>query len=126
MTPIEIIALIILVAAAIKILVILIKPSSWMGMARTVWKQPALTAIVSLILAAIVLYYLLQEITIIQIFAVMAFVALLAALSMAAYSAEIIALGQKMLKDKAVVKKAWLSIVVWIVLIAWGFYVLFA
>ena len=52
----------------------------------------------SLILAAVVLYYLLQTLTIIQIFAVMLFLALLTAIGVAAYGNEIIgmlALGVK-------------------------------
>ena len=55
----------------------------------------------------------------------MLFVSLLAAVSVASYSKEIVVLGEKMLKDKAMIKKAWLSILVWIVLIIWVVYVLF-
>lgn len=120
MTPIEIMALIFIIVGAIKLIVILVKPKAWASLVKKVWSSPILVMIVALILAAITLNYLLVELSIIHIFAVMLFTALLAAISMAAYPKEIVALAQKMLKDKAVIKKAWLSIIIWIVLIIWG------
>lgn len=122
---IEIFALVVAVFAGAKLIVILVKPRSWMNFAKTVWKNPMITMIVSLILAAVVLYYLLQELTIIHIFAVMLFLMLLAAVSMAAYSAEMFAMADKLLKNKAVVKKAWLSILVWAILVLWALKELF-
>lgn len=126
LTTIEIFALIIAVVAAVKILVILIKPQAWMKVVRAVYAIPALTMIVSLVLAGIVLYYLIwiNRITIVQIFAVMLLVCLLGAISMAAYSKDLIAFAAKMLKDKTTIKKAWLAILIWIILIIWVLYVL--
>ena len=124
---IEIIALIVVLVTIIKLLVILVKPASWMKVVRPVYKTPALTMIVSLILAAVVLYYLLQGgITIVQIFAVMGLIALLAAITMSAYFKEVVAMADKMLKDKKIVKRAALSIIIWLVLAVWALYVLFA
>ncbi len=118
---IEVMALIVVVAAAIKILVILVKPKAWVGIVKKIWVNSALVGIVSLVLAAVVLYYLMQAgITIVQIFAVMLFIALLAAVSAAVYSKEIMGLAQKLLKDKNILKKAWLAILVWIILIIWA------
>ena len=34
--------------------------------------------------------------------------------------AELIAMADKMLKDKSMIKKSWLYIVVWVILLAWG------
>ena len=127
MTPIEIIALILAVVVAVKLLVIMIKPKAWMNVVDVVYRKPTLLMVVSLILAAVVLYYLdFAGITIVQIFAVMVFFALLAAMTASAYAKEIIVLARKMLKDKSVLKKAWLALVVWIVLVVWVLYTLFA
>ncbi len=127
MTPIEIIALILAVVVAVKLLVIMIKPKAWMNVVEVVYRKPTLLMVVSLILAAVVLYYLdFAGITIVQIFAVMVFFALLAAMTASAYAKEIIVLARKMLKDKSVLKKAWLALVVWIVLVVWVLYTLFA
>lgn len=127
MTPIEIIALIVAIVAAIKIIVVLIKPKAWLNsVVKPVYSKPTLTMLVSLILAVLVLYYLLMELNIIQIFAVMAFLALIMALSFAAYFREIVGLAEKMLRDNHVIKRAWLAILIWIILICWTLYVLFA
>ncbi|GAG09846.1 unnamed protein product, partial [marine sediment metagenome] len=60
-----------------------------------------------------------------QILAATAFVGLLAALSFSAYANEMLGIADKMLKDKAVVKKAWLAVLVWIILILWALKELF-
>ena len=126
MTPVEIIALVLIIVVAVKLLVVLTKPAKWMKVVKKVWKNANLTMIICLVLAGVVLYYLLAELTIVQILAAMALLALLAGLSLAAYSKEMIEFAEKLLKkDKAVIKRAWLSILVWAVLILWGAGVLF-
>ena len=77
MIPIEIIALIIAVIAAIKIITILIQPKVWANVVETIYANPIATAIIALLLAIVVLKYLLVELTIVQIFAVMAIIVLL-------------------------------------------------
>jgi len=121
-TPIEWMALILIVVSAVKIIVILIKPSAWnTKVVKKVWANPNLAMVVSLILAAIVLYYLLQGgLTIVEILAVTLFVALLIGAGMAGYKNELINMADKMLKDKSMIKKSWLYIVVWVILLAWG------
>ena len=120
-TPVEWMALILIVISAIKIIVILVKPKAWNdSVVKKLWKNSGLAMIVSLILAAVALYYLLQELTIVQILATMLFLALLIAVGVAAYKKEVIGLADKMLKNKAVIKKSWLYIIIWIVLLLWG------
>ncbi|ODS35946.1 hypothetical protein BEH94_02580 [Candidatus Altiarchaeales archaeon WOR_SM1_SCG] len=126
MTPIEIMALIVAVLGSIKLIVILLNPKSWLdGAAKTAFSNPVLTTMVSLVLAAVTLMYLLEELTIIQIFAVMLFLMFLMAAAIAPYSKEIIAMGDKILKDRGVVKKGWLAIIIWAVLIIWVLYAIF-
>lgn len=120
MEIIEIFALIVLVAIAIKILVVLISPKSWLIFAGKIWKLPILTMVVSLVLAGIVFYYLIQEISIVQIFAVMLFIALITAATMAVYVKEFLPFAQKLLKDRNFLKRAWLPILIWIVLLIWA------
>ena len=126
-TSVEILALIFLVAAAIKILVILISPKSWSDLVvKKVWKNSNLMMIVSLILAAAVLYLLLGAgITITEIFAVMLFLSLLAAVGVAIYAREVVSVAQRLLKDRNIVKKSWLYLLIWIILILWGLKELF-
>lgn len=126
MTPIEIIALIVIIVSVIKILVILVKPKIWVdSVVKRVWANPMIMSIISLVLAAIVLYYLIQSgLTIVQILAVTAFVSLLIAIGVGTYANELISMAAKMLK-KGIMKKAWLYIIIWIVLLVWGAYELF-
>ena len=127
MDTIGIFALIVALAVLVKLIVILIKPRAWLDIIKPIYKNTALTTIVSLILAAVVFYYLrLAGITIVQIFAIMLFMALLMVSGVAAYSNELVKMAEKMLKDKAVIKKAWLPIVIWLVLSIWVLIELFA
>ena len=125
MTPIGIIALILIIVSAIKIIVILVNPKSWADVVKKIWANPMVMSIVSLILAAIVLYYLIQSgLTIVQILAVTAFVGLLMAVGIGIYANEVISMATKMLK-KGLMKKAWLYTLIWIILLIWGAYELF-
>jgi len=119
MTLTEIFAWIVIVITAIKILTILINPAKWVKVVQAVWKNPRIVMPVSLILAALILYNLLKEISIVQIFAVMLFIILMSAASMSVYSKEILALAKNVLKDKKVIEKSWLPILIWIILILW-------
>lgn len=120
MTPIGIIALILIIVSAIKIVVILVNPKSWADVVKKIWANPMVTSIISLILAAIVLYYLIQSgLTIVQILAVTAFVGLLMAVGIGIYANEVISMATKMLK-KGILKKAWLYTLIWIILLIWG------
>jgi len=125
MTPIGIIALILIIVSAIKIVVILVNPKSWADVVKKIWANPMVMSIVSLILAVIVLYYLIQSgLTIVQILAVTAFVGLLMAVGIGIYANEVISMATKMLK-KGILKKAWFYTLLWVALIVWGAYELF-
>ena len=125
-TAIENIALILIVVSLIKIITIIIKPMAWYnGVVKKVYRPSKITPIIFLILALIVLYYLLQELTIVQILAVMLFTALIFAIGSSAYSKELINLADKLYKQKNIVKRSWLSFVIWIILLLWGLKELF-
>ncbi|MEK6952466.1 MAG: hypothetical protein AABX29_05610 [Nanoarchaeota archaeon] len=124
MTTIEIFAFIIAIIALIKIIVLSKNPGAWIRLVKKIYSNPRLTTIISLILSLIVLYYLLLEITIVQIFAVMLFIALLGAVSISVYSKEMVFLVEKLSKDKNIMRKLWLPILIWIILILWVIYVL--
>lgn len=121
MTPIEIMALIIIIISAIKIIVILAKPSAWAEVVKKIWANPMITSIICLILAGITLYYLvwIEGMTIVQILAVTLFVVLLMAVGIGMYATEMISMATKMLK-KGVLKRAWFYTLIWVVLLIWG------
>ena len=120
-TPVEIIASILIVASEIKMLVLLVNPKGWLNFAKTVYARPGLVSIVSLILAAVVLRYLLAEgITIVQILAVTAFVALIILIGLAPYIKDLIRKYEGQIKRGNMWKENLLYILIWIVLLVWG------
>ncbi|MBU1975394.1 MAG: hypothetical protein KKG59_03245 [Nanoarchaeota archaeon] len=124
MTPIEILALILIIISVIKIIFVMANPKAWMKNAMGMYKQPIAVMIVSLVLSALVLRYLLVELTIVQIFAVLLFLLLMINVTVAGFGKEITEFAEKIMKTN-IFKKCWLGIIVWIVLIIWALYVLF-
>lgn len=120
MTPIEIFAFILILVAAIKIFVVLVKAQAWMKVVRAVYGNPALTAIISLIVGIIILYYLIivEGLTIVEIFGVMLFVIPLFVLGFCMSNKETIAFAGRALKGN-IVKKYWLPLIIWLALIVW-------
>ena len=125
LSSIQILALIFLVVAAVKILVLLIYPKAWVKVIKKVWINSQVMMIISLVLAIIVFYLLVQELSLTQIFAVMLFTALLAAVGVSIYSESVVRLAVRLLGDREIVKKSWLYILVWVILIFWGLKELF-
>ncbi len=111
-------ALILALFVLAKCVTILVSGKIWMKFARGVWKSPRIVGISAAILSLIVLYSLLKELTIVQIFAVMLFVFLISAATIAPYSKEFLSFGEKLLAKKAV-KNYWPELIVWIVLALW-------
>lgn len=125
MTPIEIFALIVVILGVIKLIVIAINANSWTSVVRFIFAKPMLTGIVSLVLAAVVLYYLLAEISIVYIFGVMLFFMFIMLASYAVFSKELINMLNSLMKQGNIMKRVWLIIVIWIALIIWVLYALF-
>ncbi len=121
LTAIEIIALVFISLGLLKVLVILVDPKIWFEkVAKPIYQRPKTLIVVSFVLALFVLYYLIQTLTIVQILAAMVFTALLMAMAFGAYSKEVLSLAQKMLKDKKIVKRNWLILLLWIALFVWA------
>ena len=120
MTPIEIFALIVVLVAVVKICVMLIKAQAWMKVVKVVYGNPVITAVISLIVGAVLLYYLLivEQITIVQIFGVILFMMPLFVLSFCMSGKETIEFAKKALGGK-IVRKYWLPLIVWLALMVW-------
>ena len=116
MTPIEIIALIFVVFGLIKLLVIAVNPKAWAKVPQKMAAQPVLLTVVSLVLAGVVLYYLRAELSIVQIFGSMVFFMLLMLASFAAIAKDFSGMAEKMLKDRMLIKRMLIPILVWLVL----------
>ncbi|MCA9407509.1 MAG: hypothetical protein KC733_02375 [Candidatus Omnitrophica bacterium] len=125
MTCLEWISLIIIVMICIKLIVVWMNPVSWKSVVNSVYARTAVTKTVGIILAAVILRCLLQELTIVQIFASMALMMALMMIQFAGYGREMIELSEKLLNDRSWIKKVWLSLVLWIGLMIWVLYDIF-
>jgi len=120
LTTLELMALIVAVVAIVKILFLITKPAKWIEFVERIYSKPSIIMVVALILGYWALQALLDAgITIVEIFAVMLFLVFLMTLSIAVYPKEIIPIGKKMLRDKSLIKKGWLAILVWFLLSIW-------
>ena len=127
MTPIEIMALIAAIIVPIKIIMLLRSQKSWFNtVTRRFWGNATVTTILSLIVVIVTLYYLLQELTIVQIWAVMLFAMALISLGLAPFSKYMLDVEQKWFTETNVLKIGWFAAIVWLVLIIWVLYTLFA
>ena len=88
-TALEVIALIFAVISLIKIIVILVNKIGWYNnVVKPVYTNSVISRMIIALLAVVVFYYLAQELSIIQIFSVVAFTGLLMALSFLSFSKE--------------------------------------
>lgn len=125
-TPVETIACVLIAIAAIKMVVLLIKPMAWMNFAKSIYVKPWITKVISLLLAAVVLYYLIDSgLSIIQILAVCAFVAMLFVMGLAEDITPFIKKYESQIKAGKMWQKHWLYTLIWIALLVWGVLVLF-
>ncbi len=122
MTAIEIIVLIFIAISVIKLIMLAISPASWYGRKNPLiglFSNKNKATLVSLILGGIILFYLLQELSIVQIFAASIFGWMIIMFSMAPFSERLFEWVKGIAGEPRFFSKNILSIVVWIFLIIW-------
>lgn len=125
-TPIEIMALILIILSFAKLISILISPKFWYEkIVKRVWNYPIPMLITSLIISGISLYFLLQELTIVQILAVMFFLMFIITAGIAIFPNYVLQLKEKLYKDKSIIKRSWIYILLWLVLLIYGLVYMF-
>ena len=124
LTAIEWIVTIFAILGIIKFVVIGFNRKKWWPVTKSVYGNPQIFSWVFLILAAVVFYLLIQELTIVQILAVATFFTLLMAFGFTTYSKEILELAQKIMK-RGFSFGQWLIILIWTVLLVWALYEIF-
>jgi len=124
LTALEWIVTLFAVLGIIKFTVILVNRKKWWPVTRSVYGNPQVFSWVFLILAAVVFYFVIQELGIVEVLAVAAFFALFMAFAFTTYSKEVLELAQKIMK-KGFSWGQWLFILIWAVLLLWGLYEIF-
>jgi hypothetical protein len=115
-----IIAFLMALFVLLKVIWVATKRRSWISVTKLFYNRKV-CGIVYAVLAAVILYYLLQEISIVQVFASLAFVAFLALIGFIVYNKDILAFGKKILAKRT----SWVDfvlLIVWAVLAAWVIY----
>jgi len=121
MAALETIVLILAAITTIKISILLIKPKVWMNFDKWIIGGNWFTGVIFLLLAALIFYYLIQELTIVQILAVTFFASMLIGVSYAIVGKEMIKVYEKHMKTKGLWSNGmWFYTLLWLVLIAWG------
>ena len=126
MSPLEILALLVIVLGGIKILVISSNAKSWLKVVKTIYGAPHITLFVALVIGVVSLWILLQELSIVQIFASMLFFMSLMAIGFSLYSQEMIGLAEKILAKNNVLRRSWAMMLVWVVLVVWVVWEIFS
>jgi hypothetical protein len=114
-------ALVVVVVSVIKLVVILVNPRAWIvGVGKRVYGSPVVTRIICVILGAIAFYYLVQELSIVQIFAAFLVFWFLLVIGLAPFGNEILsAVEAKYPNASAIWKQSWITLIIWIVLMVW-------
>ena len=117
LTTLEVLATIVLVIGALKILSILFVPNWFANFADKLYSCPKLLKTISLILAGIVLYFLVEAgVTIVEILAISLFISLFIAVGLGSYGKTLMS----KIDFKTVLKEQWLYTLLWVALMVWG------
>jgi len=119
-TPVEIIALLTAIAVLAKVIVAAVNKKKGIELIEKMYMRN-ICLIVYAVLAIVVFYFLIQEVNIVQIFAVFAFVALLGAFGVMAYKKETLDFAKKVMK-KGISWLVFVLMIVFVVLAVWAIY----
>ena len=128
MSLVEVLALLTAVIVVLKTAILLKSQRFWYGnVTSRYWKGSGnLTMFLSFIVAAIALAILLQELTIVQIWAVMLFSMALTSMALAPFSKYMLAVEKKWFAETNTLKKCWFAAIIWMALSIWVLLSIFA
>ncbi|HJN62521.1 MAG TPA: hypothetical protein QGH92_02960 [Candidatus Parcubacteria bacterium] len=121
MTSIETLAIIFALLTLTKLIVVIIDPKIWMKfVVNPIYKNTLVATVVYAILLVIVGYYLLSAISIVEFGAVMLFAILFMGIGFLPYLKTVLKLKEEVIEMG--IGKAWLSVIIWLVLALWILY----
>ena len=128
MTVLDVIGAIFAIFILVKVLIVLIKPQLWMKeVAEPLLRNPVLATAVYAILAIVVGYFVFMRLTIAEVAAVMFFTVLLIGLGLPPYSKALLKTAEEMLASRSeLLRRAWLPLVIWVVIALWVLSTVFA
>ncbi len=122
MNSLEIIALIFIVISLIKLVTISFSPKAWYSttnpLVKMIWNKYFAT-VFSLFFGGLILFYLLAEISIVQVFVAVMFTFFLAILTVAPNIKKVIKTVANHLEEEKLFSKYWFPAFIWIGLMVW-------
>jgi len=126
MNPTEIMAFIVAFLTLGKMLTMLISQKSWFtNSTKRFWAHPRMLTIGSLVAVIVSLWFLLQELTIVQVFAVTFFSMSLIVLGLAPLSKYMLEIEEKWFKEEKMITIGPIAWIVWSGLSIWVLYTIF-
>ena|SRR3989344_967481 len=123
--PIEIIAFIFIVIALLKIVVVIFNKKIWYNnVAKPVYDNPDISTFVFIVLALVMFYYILKDLMLKEVIAVIALTSILMALGFLQYQKELMPLINK-IYNKNLTTWQWIYIVFWVLLLVLALYEIF-
>jgi len=127
MTVIEILAVIFVALVLLKMAVFAIKPKILIKLTDVTCKKPVIGIVVSLILAVVVGYYIFSYFSIVEVASIMIFTSILIKLNFLTCPSIMLKLKDEIPEDRlAVLRKFWLSILIWVGLAVWVLFAVFS
>lgn len=99
-SALEVISVIFAILIILKVILVLFARSSLLSLRKSLSKSPRIMSLISLALCLLVFYYLIQEITLVQLFTAVVFSSLLIGAMLSLYSKEMIEFSAKILKRR--------------------------
>ena len=126
MTPVEVIALVTAIVVLGKVVTLLRSQRRWFsGVTTKFWGGTGTTTMaVAAVVAAATLWFLLEELTIVQIWAAMMFCMAITVMGLAPFSKYLLEAEDKWFSETNTLRKGWLPAIVWVGLSLWVLYAL--
>ena len=124
-TAVEWIALVFVVLGLIKLITMAVNKKAWLNhVSKRVYGGGGVSGFIFVVLAIVVFYFLIQEMSVVSIFAVMAFTSLIFAVAFMSFSKELEHLI-KVVANKKFDGWMWLYVIIWLILSGWVLYEIF-
>jgi hypothetical protein len=124
-TAIEIIAATLAILGIIELIFILIAKQGYLdNVIKPALNNINVISFILIIIGIVIFYFLIQELTIVQIYAVVAFSAILMGVMLFQYSNDLMPLVERVYKENFS-GLMWIYIIIWLVLSLWVLYVIF-
>ena len=119
MSALEIIALVVIGLALLELVICLVDPKLLLKVSKPLYTRPVLARIIYLFAGALVFYFLIQELSVVQIMATIVFAGCLIGVGIAPIGRELLDIVSKQIFEGRFWRDYALVWIVWIILIIW-------